>query len=91
MIFQVIFDMVKVLLNLIFSILPSIPNLPQSALDGIDTVLDLIFDNLGLLSFFVNISTIKIIIPIFIALMAFDKIYAFTMWVLKKIPMLGMK
>lgn len=70
---------------------PDLPNLPESILDGLNSFLDLIFDNVGFVGIFVPISTIKIVVPLIILIINFDKIYKLVTWVLKKIPMLGFK
>lgn len=75
----------------ILSLLPNLPNLPESILTGLNNFLDLIFNNLGILGLFVPISTIKIVVPLILVIVNFDKIYKLVMWVLKKIPIFGVK
>lgn len=75
----------------ILSLLPNLPNLPESILTGLNNFLDLIFNNLGILGLFVPISTIKIVVPLILIIVNFDKIYKLVIWVLKKIPIFGVK
>ncbi len=89
MIISSILDLLKFLIKTIFGVLPSIPSAPESIVSGINGFLDIIFDNVGLLGIFVPISTIKVVIPIAIVIINFDHIYKITMWIIKKIPMLG--
>lgn len=90
MIVSSILDLLKFLITTIFGILPNIPSMPETLTNGINTFLDIIFDNVGLLGLFVPIDVMKIAIPIAIIIINFDHIYKLTLWILKKIPMLGM-
>ena len=60
-------------------------------MNGVDNFLDLIFNNLTLLGFFIRPITLSIVIPILIILLNFEEIYKFVMWILKKIPVLNIK
>ena len=62
---------------------------PEDLLNSLYSFLDLIFENLTLLGFFIRPTTLTIVIPLLIILINFDKIYKFVMWILKKIPMLN--
>lgn len=90
MIISSILDLLKFVITTVFGILPSIPPMPESLTNGINTFLNIIFDNVGLLGLFVPINVMKIAIPIAIVIINFDHIYKITLWILKKIPMLGM-
>lgn len=90
MIVSAVLDLLKVLITSIFGILPNIPNVPSSIVNGINGFLDIIFDNVGLLGIFVPIDTIKVVVPIAIVITNFDHIYKLVLWIIKKIPMLGM-
>lgn len=75
-------------IEVILSILPDIPSLPDELLSSAYSFIDLIFDNVGLLGLFIPISTIKVVVPLVLVIVNFDKIYKLTMWVLNKIPKL---
>lgn len=90
MIITVILNLLKTLLFTCFSWI-NLPNLPSEIMQNVDTFLALIFDNLTLLGFFIRPTTLKLVIPILIIVLNFDNIYKFTMWILKKIPMLNIK
>lgn len=68
-----------------------IPDLPQSVLDSISSFLDLVFTNISALGFFIRPITLQVLVPLAIIVINFDKIYDAVMWVLKKIPMLGIE
>lgn len=68
----------------------NIPGMPQSFVTSIDSFLDMVFGNVGLVGLFVRWDTVKIGIPILIAIANMDKIYDGVMWIIRKIPMAGM-
>lgn len=74
------------LIRAIFSWI-NLPDFPEAAKTAIDTYMNLIFDNLDFLSFFVNVSTLKIVATVAIALFAFEHIYKIIIWVVHKIPL----
>lgn len=88
MIIELILNMLKTLIFAVFSWI-NLPGFPEEMLSGLYGFLDLIFDNLTLLGFFIRPATLTLVIPILIILLNFDKVYKFTMWILKKIPMLN--
>ena len=88
---------IQSILNLVFGLLQvcfgwiNLPSFPEGLTNTIDNFLDLIFNNLTILGFFIRPQTITIVIPILIILLNFDKVYKFTMWIIRKIPMLNIK
>lgn len=90
MIIEAILNLFKTLLFACFSWI-SIPSFPVELTNNINSFLDLIFNNLTLLGFFIRPITLQISIPILIILLNFDNLYKLTMWILRKIPMLGIK
>lgn len=87
MIIKAIFDLILGLLKLVFGLLPSVPQFPDSIMSSLDNVFSTIFNNLDLLGLFVRVDTIKILVPLVIVAVNFEHIYHFTMWILKKIPL----
>lgn len=87
MILEAIMNLVKVLLNVVFALLPDVPNFDITLLDSLTQYINMIFNNLGLLGFFVRISTIKALVPLVIIAINFEDIYHFIMWVVKKLPL----
>lgn len=79
------------LINLIFGILPDIPPIPEELSSLVSNLFDLIFDNAGLVGFFLPIDVVKIALPIAIVIINFEHIYSLVMWVVKKIPLLSLK
>ena len=76
--------------KLIFGILPSLP--PWDFLNTIITfVNDILSQGIGLLCFFVSPETLITGFSIFVLIFTFEHSYRFVMWVLTKIPFLGVK
>lgn len=90
MILEAILNLLKNLLFIVFGWI-NLPAFPEGLVNSINSFLDLIFNNLNLLGFFIRPTTLTLSIPILIILLNFEKIYKLTIWVLRKIPMLGIK
>ena len=90
MILEAILNLFKTLLYACFSWI-NIPAFPSELTENINTFLDLIFNNLTLLGFFIRPITLQISIPILIILLNFEELYKLTIWILRKIPMLNIK
>lgn len=88
---------IETLLNLIFSLLKfvfswlQLPGFPEELTSSINSFLDLIFNNLTLVGFFIRPATLTICIPILIILLNFERVYKFTMWLLRKIPFINIQ
>lgn len=87
MILELIITGITSILKIVLTILPNIPQLPNSVTGSIDRVMQTIFDNVGLLGIFVRISTIKLLVPLVIVVVNFEHIYHFIMWIIKKLPL----
>lgn len=90
MILSSIMNLLKNLLFFCFSFI-NLPSIPTDIIESINSFLNLIFDNLTLLGFFIRPTTLKIVIPILIIVLNFDKIYHLVIWILKKIPFFSIK
>lgn len=67
-----------------------IPPFPETWTAAVDQFFDLLFQNVGLVNLAVPWNVVKLGIPILIAILNMDKIYDAVMWIIRKIPMLGM-
>lgn len=90
MIIEAILNLIKTVLFGCFSWI-NLPAFPETLQESVNTFLDLIFEGVNFLGFLVRPSTISILIPLIIIIVNFDHIYKFTIFILKKIPMLGIK
>jgi len=87
MIFESILNLFKVFIKFVFALIPNLPNFDVSLLESLTDYINLIFDNVGLLGFFIHIDTIKILTPLVILVINFEHIYHFALWLVHKIPL----
>lgn len=90
MILEALLNLIQLLLNVVFGWI-NIPDFPTELTSSVDSFLDLLFDNLSLLGFFIRPITLTVAIPLLIILINFDKIYKLAMFIIKKIPFLNIK
>lgn len=90
MILEILLNTIMSLLKLCFNWI-NLPPFPGDLTSSINSFLDLIFNNLSLLGFFIRPATLVVGIPVLIILLNFDEVYKFTMWILRKIPFLGIQ
>lgn len=79
------------LLNGILNILDVLPDMPSTVVSALDSFFDLIFGNLTVLNFFLPVSYVATFVLIAVLVNNFERIYAAVMWVLRKIPVLGIE
>ena len=92
MLLEGLISLVVTLIKAILSIFPSLPECPAEGLTAINDYISMIITNAGgLIGLFVDLNTIKIVLPIVLVLIEFEHIYDFVMWLLRKIPFLGIK
>ncbi len=80
-------ERVLFVLELLFSWI-NLPSFPEVLTNSINKFLDLIFDNLSILGFFVRINTLKLAFFVIVAAFNFKYIYKIVMWIANKIPFL---
>lgn len=90
MIIKALFELVFVLLRIVFAPI-NIPALPGQVQSVIDKLIDIFRGAVGLLSVFVDIDVVKYLIPFVILIVNFDRVYKLVIFILKKIPFLGIK
>ncbi len=84
-------DLADLLIKAIFSILGLLPDMPSEVVSVMDSFFEIIFTGVNIFNFFVPLDFVAILIPIVIAILNFDKIYKLVMWVLRKIPFIGVE
>lgn len=90
MIVKLLFEMVLGLLNIVFGWV-SFPPMPEEITAACDILLDSMAGAMGFIWLIVPRELVLVILPIVLVLENFDKLYSIVMWILKKIPFLGMK
>ena len=66
-----------------FNVLPNTPDVLRTAVNG---YLDMVFNNLDFISFFVNVQTLKSVAIIAIAIWTLDNVFSLLMWIIHKLP-----
>ena len=80
-----LWDMFLILIHMLFGWI-NVPPFPVELQESINSFLDLIFENLSLLGFFVRSETLNIVIPLVAFIFSFKYIYKLVMWIVRKIP-----
>lgn len=89
MILTAILTLVVTVIEGIFVVLPTIPAMPESIINSIDWFLDTIFATWDLFTLFVRPSTINLVVPLALTMIYFEEIYKGVMFIVRKIPLLG--
>ncbi len=90
-------DIINNLLSFLYFILDfffgwiNLPQMSKELINSIDTYMDLIFDNLSALGFFIRPTTLKILIPLIIFIINFKYIYKIVIWLIRKLPFINIK
>lgn len=71
--------------------LPNMADYGTGFQDAFDLISDMLESSKSLINLFLPWDIVRFGIPIVIVVMNFEHIYNFIMWVIKKIPMLGIK
>ena len=85
MIVESVLDLFVSAIEIIFGWI-NLPQFPAELVASVEQLEDLMFSNLSMLSFFVRVSTVKLLVPLVIVIVNFDKVYRLTMFVIRKLP-----
>lgn len=85
MILETIITLISAVFKVLFGWI-NLPQAPDEIQTAINTYLDLIFDNLQFVGFFIRPATLKIVAISAISLYTFSKLYKVTMWIYHKLP-----
>ena len=92
MIVTILLNIVYKIILWILSLLPVFPSLSAETVNNIRTYIDLIINNgLSLFYFFIRPTTFKAALDVLLFIFIAEPIYKFVMWVLRKIPFLGIQ
>ena len=90
MLVKLLFQLVIGLLNIVFGWV-NFPDMPEAIVSALDTLLNAISSGLSFLWLIVPRELVLVLLPVILVVENFDKLYSVVMWILKKIPFLGMK
>jgi len=85
MITQAILQGFYAVVTFILGLLPNIPQVPDNVRDATDSFVDTIGDVVGLISYLYTPTIFILVFTIIIAVINFDVIYKFALWVYHKI------
>lgn len=81
MIIETIFNLLFGIVNLIISLIPTLPGLDENSLSSLHSALDTIFSNATLLGFFFPINLAKMLLEIVIVILTAYNVYKLAIWV----------
>lgn len=90
MILESVFNLISGLIKIVFGWI-NLPDLPDSVISIIDELFSLISGSMGIIGIFIDLNMVKILLPVLLIVINFDEVWKFTMFILKKIPFLGIK
>lgn len=90
MIIKGLFNLVLALLQVIFAPI-NLPQLPAGIQSIFNSLLSAMLSGIGIFEIFIRPSTLQLLIPIVIVLVNFEKLWNGIIFILKKIPFLGIQ
>ena len=90
MIIKGILELFFSLLQIVFSPI-SLPPLPKDVSNILDEFINWILGGYDLLGVFIDLNMVKLLIPIVIVISNLDRIWSFIMFILRKIPFIGVE
>lgn len=90
MIINLLFDFILGFLEFVFGWV-SFPQMPAVIDQALTVVLDAMSSAMGFIWLIVPRPLVLAALPVILVVENFDKLYSIVMWILKKIPFLGMK
>lgn len=90
MIIKGLFSLIISLLNVVFGWV-NFPSMPSAVDEAFTTLLSYMSAGMGFVWLIVPRDLVLVVVPVVLVLSNFDKLYSVVMWVLKKIPFLGIE
>lgn len=91
MIIKGLFELVYNLLNVILTPFSIVPDMPSSVSGNVSAFVDFIFSPIRIFLFFVNVPVIRALIPLTILVLNMEHIWDGILWILKKLPFIGIE
>lgn len=90
MIIRGLLELVFGLLQIVFAPI-NIPPLPDNVQTVVDEFVEVIMSGIGLLSIFVDLDVLAWLIPVVIIIVNFERVWNLIMFILRKIPFVGIE
>ena len=91
MIIKLLLNLLKGLVDLILNVFDLLPDLPAGVIESINNYVSLIIKNCSVLSFFIPVDFVLSLVVIVLVIENFHYVYMFSMWLLRKIPFIGIE
>lgn len=90
MLVELLFSFVIGFLELIFGWV-SFPQMPVQVTEAVDMLFEYMAQGIGFVWLIVPKELVLVVLPVILVVENFDKLYSVIMWIVKKIPFLGMQ
>ncbi|WP_455532421.1 hypothetical protein [Roseburia inulinivorans] len=90
MIIKAIMELVFSLLQIVFTPI-NLPDLPPGIQSVLDELMGLFTSVIGLVGIFLDLNVVKWLIPVVIVIANLDKVWKLIMFILRKIPFIGVE
>lgn len=87
MIIEAIINLITVVIKLLAMPFDILPDTPETLVTAVDTYMDMIFNNLDFISFFVHTETLRNVAVIAIIIWTVDNAFSLLMWIIHKLPL----
>lgn len=91
MIISVFLTIVKTLLTTVLGVLPNLPAMPAPIITGGQYVMTMISSGVGFVKYLYGTALFNAVISLLVLLIAFDQIWNLVFFIIRKIPVLGIK
>lgn len=91
MIVEGLFELVYTLLSVVLTPFQIIPNMPSSISNQIDNFVTFIFQPIDICLYFFDIYFLRAAIPIILIIVNMEHIWDGILWILKKLPFVGIE
>lgn len=86
MIVEALINLITVVIKLLAIPFNILPDTPEALVAAVDKYMDLVFNNLDFISFFVNVDTLTNVALIAIVIWTLDNTYSLLIWIIHKLP-----
>lgn len=87
MIIELLINLITVVIKMLAMPFDILPDTPATLVSAVDTYMDMIFNNLDFISFFVHTETLRNVAGIAIIIWTVDNAFSLLMWIIRKLPL----
>lgn len=91
MIIEGLFELVYNLLNIVLTPFQIIPNMPAFIDSMLNYFMNFIFDGIAFFLYFVDVQIFRTLIPLYIIVLNMEHLWDGIIWILKKLPFVGIE